>query len=282
MNPLLRALRELGGSGTIDEINAAVYQVANIPEEVIAIPHGAPGGRGEVAYRLAWARTYLGKYGALENSSRGVWAIRSEFNAETVDPKEVIRVVRALDGGEEVVPVVPVDKAVEPTVATKMDVEPAAPQLDSWEDRLMSVLLDMAPEAFERLVQRLLREAGFTQVLVTGRTGDQGIDGKGIARVNDFLSFHVLFQCKRYRNSVGPADIRDFRGAMQGRADRGLFITTGTFTRQAAAEAARDGAPPIDLIDGELLAQKLKQYGLGLRTEIVERIVVDEAWFRGL
>ena len=107
MNPLLRALRELGGSGTIDEINAAVYQVANIPEEVIAIPHGAPGGRGEVAYRLAWARTYLGKYGALENSSRGVWAIRSEFNAETVDPKEVIRVVRALDGGEEVVPVVP-------------------------------------------------------------------------------------------------------------------------------------------------------------------------------
>ncbi|MDA8206085.1 MAG: restriction endonuclease, partial [Thermaerobacter sp.] len=138
------------------------------------------------------------------------------------------------------------------------------------------------PAGFERLVQRILRESGFVQVEVTGRTGDGGIDGKGIARIHGFMSFHVLFQCKRYKGSVPAGDIRDFRGAMVGRADKGLFITTGSFTPAAVKEATRDGAPPIDLVDGDDLAQKLRELALGVKTELVKHITVDEAWFESL
>jgi restriction system protein len=126
---------------------------------------------------------------------------------------------------------------------------------------------------------RLLRESGFIQVQVTGKSGDGGIDGVGIARISGFLSFHVLFQCKRYQGSVTAGQIRDFRGAMQGRTDKGLFITTGTFTRDAIKEATRDGAPPIDLIDGEQLVQRLKELGLGVKITVIESVEVDTDWF---
>ena len=137
----------------------------------------------------------------------------------------------------------------------------------------------MKADAFERLVQRILRESGFTQVEVTGKSGDGGIDGKGIARINGFLSFHVLFQCKKYSGTVTPSLIRDFRGAMQGRADKGLFVTTGSFTREAIKEATRDGAPAIDLIDGEQLADRLKELGLGLKKKMIETVEIDYDWY---
>ena len=144
------------------------------------------------------------------------------------------------------------------------------------------VLISLQPAAFERLIQRLLRESGFTQVEVTGKSGDGGIDGKGIVRVSGLLSFHVMFQCKKYEGTVSSNQIRDFRGAMQGRADKGLFVTTGAFTRDAIKEATRDGAPPIDLIDGEQLADKLKELTLGVRTKVFESIEIDEQWFKAI
>jgi restriction system protein len=141
---------------------------------------------------------------------------------------------------------------------------------------------EISPDAFERLAKRILRESGFVQVEVTGRSGDGGIDGKGIMRLSGLLSFHVIFQCKKYKGTVTASDIRDFRGAMIGRADKGLFITTGTFTRDAIREATRDGAPPIDLVDGDQLADKLKELGLGIQKEMVERISVDTEWFKSI
>ena len=135
----------------------------------------------------------------------------------------------------------------------------------SWRDELLDALLKMDPSAFERLVQRLLRESGFIQVEVTGQSGDGGIDGKGIMRLGGLLSFHVIFQCKRYKGSVTVSQVRDFRGAMVGRADKGLLITTGNFTKDAVREATRDGAPAIDLIDGDLLIDKLKELELAFR-----------------
>ena len=163
-----------------------------------------------------------------------------------------------------------------------MEVEDWIEVLDNWKELLLSKLFQITPAAFERLAQRILRESGFIQVEVTGKTGDGGIDGKGIVRISGFLSFHVIFQCKRYRGSVTPSQIRDFRGAMQGRADKGLFITTGTFTREAIKEATRDGATAIDLIDGELLCEKLKELKLGVETEFVEKVNVKEDWFNNL
>lgn len=150
-----------------------------------------------------------------------------------------------------------------------------------WKDELLATLRDLTAAAFERLAQRLLREAGFIKVEVAGRSGDGGIDGIGVLRLT-LLSFQVLFQCKRYQGSVGASAIRDFRGAMVGRSDKGLMITTGTFTSEAKKEATRDGAPAIDLIDGDQLCDLLKSLKLGVSTELVERMVVDKAWFAQL
>jgi restriction system protein len=149
-----------------------------------------------------------------------------------------------------------------------------------WKGELLTALLDLSPEQFEQLARRLLREAGFVNARVTGRSGDGGIDGIGIYRLS-LVSFPVFFQCKRYRGSVRAGAVRDFRGAMSGRGDRGLLITTGTFTSEAKREATRDGAPPIDLIDGDRLCDLLKEYRLGVRTEVreVEDVFVDSGFF---
>jgi len=230
MNPVVQALRSLGGSGTIEEINTRVAEIAGLSDEQLEVLHDPErGGQTEFEYRVAWTRTYLRKYGVLENSNRGVWALTAKgAQLDKVDPKVVRREVQ---GQRKKAPSVSEDAGIEKTGAGTR-----------WQDELMKSLLKMEPSAFERLVQRLLREAGFIQVEVTGRSGDGGVDGKGIMRLGGMLSFHVIFQCKRYQGSITPSQIRDFRGAMVGRADKGL---------------------------------------LGVRTERieVERVTVDHDWF---
>jgi restriction system protein len=152
----------------------------------------------------------------------------------------------------------------------------------AWKTDLLSALTSMPPDAFERLAQRLLRESGFLKVEVTGKSGDGGIDGIGVLRIQELLSFHVYFQCKRYKGTVSAGAIRDFRGAITGRTDKGLFITTGSFTADAKKEATRDGVPPIDLIDGDRLCELLKDLKLGVATEMVEKVVVDRDWLNRL
>lgn len=277
--PLLTALRALGGSGSVEEIYAKTIEVAGISEEVASQMHDPDkGNMTEVGYRLAWARTYLRKYGLLENSSRGVWSLTAKGSSTSkIDPAAIVKAVRDMDRPES-----PRKRGKKPETA-ELEFGKDLPEEERWKDQLNAVLTQqLSPEGFERLVQRMVRESGFVAVEVTGRTGDGGIDGKGIARINGFMSFHVLFQCKRYKGSVGSSEIRDFRGAMVGRADKGLFITTGTFTTGAIKEATRDGAPPIDLVDGDELAEKLKELSLGVTTELVPRIVVHPEWFEGL
>ena len=272
MNPLIQGLKSLGGSGTIEEIDNKVAEILNLSDEQLEVLHNPDrGGQTEVEYRLAWTRTYLKKYGVLENSSRGVWALTLKGNQlERINPNEVKRFVREEDR-----------KARAKT--TDDEIVEDGTEL-TWRDELLATMQKMDPPAFERLVQRLLRESGFIQVEVTGQSGDGGIDGKGIMRLGGMLSFHVIFQCKRYSGSVGAGHVRDFRGAMVGRADKGLLITTGNFTRDAEREATRDGAPAIDLIDGNLLAEKLKEMGLGVITKIVqvEQIEINHEWFASL
>ena len=270
--PTLKALQLLGGSGSIEEINEKVYEIANLDEEILSIPHKEVGVQSKVDYRLAWARTYLKKYGLIENSSRGVWAlVNNDINPDSFSPNTIVKAVRS-ENREEEKETISQNKSLETVVEDEPD------ELD-WKEKLLKVLQNIAPSAFERLCQRMLRENGFVQVEVTGKSGDGGIDGKGIVRLNGFLSFHVFFQCKRFKDSVASSYIRDFRGAMQGRADKGLFITTGKFTRDAIKEASRDGAPPIDLIDGDLLCEKLKEFNLGVKTELIEEVTINPEWF---
>ena len=276
MNPALQALRELGGSGSTDEIYQRVAENLKLPESVLSVPHDPEtSNQTEVQYRLAWARTYLKKFGFLESPQRGLWSLtkKAESSPE-VDAKEVQRFVRELDRKQ---------REAKPSAkqGNEVDAESEKPEeAKAWRSSLHALLTKaLSPAAFERLIQRVLRESGFIQVEVTGRTGDGGIDGKGIARIHGFMSFHVVFQCKRWQGVVGSGEIRDFRGAMVGRADKGLFITTGTFSRDAIKEATRDGAPPIDLVDGDLLADKLKELGLGVTTAMIESVSVDAVWF---
>lgn len=278
MNPLLNALFALGGSGSIDEIYDKVIEIEQISEEILSVLHSPDKSNiTEVAYRLAWARTYLKKYGFLENSSRGVWALtKLAKEKRQVSPQDVVKTVREADK----LATKPNKKAKNEQIELE-DID--APETQGWREELYRVLTkEVSADAFERLTQRLLRESGFVQVEVTGRTGDGGIDGKGIAKIHGFMSFHVIFQCKKYQGSVSAGDIRDFRGAMVGRADKGLFITTGTFTPAAVKEATRDGAPPIDLVDGEQLAEKLKEFQLGIKTEMIEKVTLDKDWFANL
>lgn len=271
--PTVKALKELGGSGSIDEINEEVYKIAGYDEEILEIPHDENGVQTKVEYRLAWARTYLKKYGILENSSRGIWAlIDNEIDPTKLNSDQIVKYVRENTRKSKT------EKPKSEKLKNEEVEDEIEDQID-WKEHLISVLLKIDPSAFERLCQRLLRESGFIQVEVSGKSGDGGIDGKGIVRMNGFLSFHVFFQSKRYKGSVGSGDLRDFRGAMQGRADKGLFITTGNFTREAVKEATRDGAPPIDLIDGEQLCDKLKELNLGVKTELIEDVSINPEWF---
>jgi restriction system protein len=274
MLPTIKALNSLGGSGSVEEIYTQVVEKNGFTDDVLAQLHDADkSGLTEVGYRHAWARTYLKKYGYLENSSRGIWALTEKARTfESFNQKEIVNFVRALDKPK-----------VSKTVSGDSLASEFVDEEQDWKEKLLIVLTQkLDPSAFERLVQRLLRESGFIQVEVTGRTGDGGIDGKGIAKIHGFMSFHVLFQCKRYKGSVGSSEIRDFRGAMVGRADKGLFITTGTFTPAALKEATRDGAPPIDLVDGIELAEKLKELELGMKIELVEKVIIDESWFENI
>lgn len=276
MNPLITALRELGGSASIEESNEKVLQSLKLPEDVSSVLHDPKVPNvTEVQYRLAWARTFLKKYGVLNNSTRGVWSLtRTEQTA--VDPKDVLKFIKDQSRKDKQQKTSQTNEQTTPEVETPDEAQ-------SWRATLyLTLTKSIDPSSFERLIQRLLRESGFVQVEVTGRTGDGGIDGKGIARIHGFMSFHVVFQCKRYQGVVSSSHIRDFRGAMVGRADRGLFITTGSFSRDAIKEATRDGAPPIDLVDGEQLAEKLKEFSLGIHTAMIEHVTVDESWFKQL
>lgn len=271
MNPTIEALKALGGSGTIEEIYNKVTELEDLSDKQLEILHDPQkGSQTEVEYRLAWSRTYLKKYGIVENSSRGVWSLTPEGRqVDRVDPDKVKQFVK---------------QEYDERKTHRQDSADEQNLDSSWRDELLRSLSEMQPAAFERLVQRLLRESGFIQVEVTGQSGDGGIDGKGIMRLGGLLSFHVIFQCKRYQGSVGAGHVRDFRGAMVGRADKALMITTGNFTKDAVREATRDGAPAIDLIDGDLLVDKLKELGLGVSTELiqVEQVEVDHEWFRSI
>lgn len=265
--PTIQALIELGGSGTVDEIHEKLGDNLHLSDA--AVNYRRPRATiNEVPYRAAWARTYLKNFGAIERTRRGVWALTPlgrGLDAATAAriPAKVRQKSRSTEGDTA--------NGVEPELALQVREEIA----EDWKETLVTVLNELTPAAFERLAQRMLRESGFIKVEVTGRSGDGGIDGIGVLRIN-LISFQVLFQCKKYKDTVGAGAIRDFRGAMVGRSDKGLIITTGRFTPDAVREATRDGAPPIELIDGSELCTLLKQLGLGVRTEMVERVQIDE------
>lgn len=258
--PLLDALRALGGSATPDEATDKVADIEKISDEQINA--ALPSGGGRFKNQVAWARFYLKREGLLDSSKRGIWSLTEKGAKSHLTYPEALEIFKKQ---------VQVDAArrKEKSVPKSDDMTGSPDGVDltesaNYREKLLDTIMALTAAGFERLAQRLLREAGFQQVAVTGRSGDSGIDGEGILEINAFVTFRVLFQCKRYRGSVGAPIIRDFRGAMLGRAEKGIIITTGTFTQDARREARRDGAPGIELVDGEKLVDMFEKLELGL------------------
>ncbi len=270
MWPCLEALEALGGTATIQEMYEWVVEDQRFDEEQQAVLRN-DGKLTLISDRLHWARSYLKKIDAVENSSRGVWAITDKGRSLT--PERIPDELRARRA------------QTAPRRGSRVGSNGGAPGdeedvLASWRAQLIARVLAVSPAGFERLAQRLLREAGFVNVKVTGRSGDGGIDGVGVYRLS-LVSFPVFFQCKRYKGSVTAGAVRDFRGAMAGRGEKGLLITTGSFTKDAQDEASRDGAPPVELIDGERLSALLREYGLGVgvKQRTIEEVSVVPGFF---
>ncbi|MCL2081723.1 MAG: restriction endonuclease [Oscillospiraceae bacterium] len=272
INPTLKVLQSLGGSGKNDEIYDEVIKLLNLPDSAIDVPHGE-GSQSELEYRLAWARTYLKKYGAIDNSARAVWSVASAYmNVEELDINEVIRKVKSLH------PATKTSKPVSKTISEVNESE-FPDEIKPWRKKLYDILINMDSFAFERLSQRLLRESGFTHVVVTKKSGDGGIDGFGKLKINGIFSFNIAFQCKRYKDSspIGSPAIRDFRGSLTSNIEKAIFITTSTFSKAAKAEASEPGKLQIDLMEGEEFISKLAECGIGVKE--VKDYEIDENYF---
>ena len=275
------SLKSRGGSATIEEMEDDVAERLHMSDKARAIPHG-DGRRSQFQYDLAWVRTYLKFGGAAENSERGVWHLTAK--GRDMSEKEIRGLWKKLVGERRKLRKQR-KQLIRETIEDQDDDEVQAGQQEpleiNWKEQLLKIVLSMESVAFERLCQRLLRESGFIKVEITGQSGDGGIDGLGVLRVS-LLSFKVLFQCKKWKGSVGAPVVRDFRGAMVGRADKGLLLTTGSFTAEARKEATRDGASPIDLIDGDALCDLLKATKIGVSVRFIEKIEIDQAIFMAI
>ncbi len=278
--PTYEALLELGGSGTNDEICAQVIKAMSLPDEIVDEPHLGNINQTELEYQLAWARTYLKNFGVIINSGRSVWAIAPDYTAKVeLNTKEIVAYTINRN----------IQRRLNATVSTEVqnsepndsdptnDYEEYPDEIKPWRQKLSEILQNMDPYGFERLTQRLLRECGFSQVEVTKKSGDGGIDGTGKLKINGIFSFNVAFQCKRYKGAVSAGDIRDFRGSLTTDIEKGVLITTGTFTKAAKEEATNPGKQQIDLIDGEEFINKIAEYGIGVKE--VKTYEVDEKFF---
>lgn len=284
--PTLRVLEQRGGSASRREIDAGLAEIMNLSEEVLDQLQGS-GPMLKVDYTASWARTYLKKMGAIDNSRHGVWSLTDygrqlDSGTDFAERfREIAREASKRSRGKGAAPESAPDSLGAGDQQDDLPIDSGSEPSPDDEQVLLAVLQSMSGTAFERLCQRVLREHGFTEVEVTGRSHDGGIDGKGALRIG-LVSFQVVFQCKRWQGTVGAPEVQKFQGAMMGKAEKGLFLTTGRFSRSAQDDAVRPGAPAIDLIDGEELCRLLKEAGLGVKveTETVEHVSVDPAFFK--
>lgn len=266
--PLLDVLKGLGGSGSPEEVRATVASRLSISEEEQG--EQLPSGSSRFDNQVAWARFYLTRAGLLDASRRGVWSLTEKGRSTSLSNAAALQLFK------EIHKLFSAERRARRAGATEDEpLEESTPEAatvstgpSGHREELLAIIKALPAPGFERLCQRLLRESGFQHVTVTGRSGDGGLDGNGVVEVNPFVSFRVLFQCKRYSGTVTPAQVRDFRGAMAGRADKGIILTTGTFTADARREAVRDGVPPIELVDGEKLLDMFEKLELGLKPRV--------------
>jgi restriction system protein len=263
--PLLDTLRELGDSGRPKEITERMASRLRLSADELNRTN--KNGQSHFANAVAWSRFYLAKDGLIDTSRRGVWALTERGRLAKPDHAEALRIFQRIarifqrrpTGGDNEEEHTPPDES----------------QDSGFHREMAKVLQSLSANGFERLCQRILRELGFEEVVVSGRSGDGGIDGHGTLRVNRLISDRVLFQCKKHAEQISPNYIREFRGSMNGRAERGIFLATSRFSAEAKREANRDGAVPIEMVDLDGLISLLIELRLGVRTAYA----VDDEFF---
>jgi restriction system protein len=268
-NPVLEALRDLGGSGQPKEVYETVARMQKVPDSVRE--ETMKSGVLRFNNQIAWARQYLIWEGYLDNSKRGVWtlSIKGQNKVFSKDePREIFLKWVAFHTKQKIGQEKETPKAIIEKIEDEISVETS--NLTSLS--LLEVLQSITPTGFEHICKRLLREHGFENVIVTQASRDEGIDGYGTLELNPFVSIKVLFQCKRYKGTVSRAQVGDFRNAMIGRAEKGIILTTGTFSEDAKREASRDGAPPIELIDGKKLVELFESVELGVKPKTIYEV----------
>jgi len=274
--PVIDSLIELGGSGRPSEVKDLIVDTLEISEEEQSAQIAS--GTSRFSKNVDWARFYLAKAGYIDSSIRGVWSLTEKGRTANLPHQQAFELFSRIH-----------NQFSQDRKKKKEEVPSHLDEIDESEllveeeidhrTALMTIIRSLPPDGFERLCQRLLRESGFEKVTVTGKSGDGGLDGIGVLQMNPFVSFKVLFQSKRYSGSVSVSQVRDFRGAMMGRADKGIIITTGTFTTDAKKEAVRDGVSPIELVDGEKLLDMFESLEIGLNprtTYDVDNVFFDE------
>jgi restriction system protein len=264
---VLSALKELGNSGTPSEVSKIIAEKENISDD--ALDKRLKNRTSYFENQVAWAKYYLAKAGLVDTSRRGVWSLTEKGIQVNITEKDAVRLWQEINQQLKSHATVAADI---PETALEEEIAPSdvsETTVTDYKQELLEIIRNLPPAGFEHLCKRLLRESGFDEVEVTGRTGDNGIDGKGILRINPFLSMKVLFQSKRYgaNSPVTASHVRDFRGAMSGRTDKGILITTSFFTIDAQREASREGVEQIELVDGEKLVAMFEQLQLGLKSK---------------
>jgi restriction system protein len=265
VKPLVEVLRNVGGSGATADVIDQVISYMKIPDSIVE--ETISSGASRVRNQIQWARMYLVKADLMDSSQRGVWKLTEKGYETEVTDETVYALFKKVQGSFVEEPKKAESAPVEETEEIVAD--------EAHGEALLNILKNLSPAGFERICKRLLSEVGIHDVQITGGSGDQGIDGTGVIKVNEVVGFTIIFQCKRYKDSVVPHHVRDFRGTMQGRADKGIIITTGRFTSEAKKEAVRDGVPPIEFIDGERLVSLFEKYQLGLKPKVVYDLVPD-------
>ena len=267
MWPTLIAMRGLGGSARNTEIEQKVIEIEKYSNEVITVMH-TNLRQTKLQYRLAWARTRLKNIGALESRETTLWVLTDK--GWNITESNLLAEYKNFRTREAVLR----NQAREVSDIANDD-EDVVVVGEPWIDEMLDLIKKLSPSGFENLCQRILREHGFENLQLTGGSNDKGIDGRGTWKMG-LLSWDVIFQCKRYLDKVSSPDMQRFRGTMTARNEKGIFMTTGTFTKEAVNEAKRDGARPIDLIDGEALCRLMKEKNLGLKVVTKEDVTIEK------
>ncbi len=267
--PVLTTLQENGGAGDSSNVIEKVIEKLGITEK--ELEDSLENGQSRIKNQIQWARFYLFKADLIDNSQRGIWRLTNEGLEKKLSQEGVYSLYKS------------VQEKIKKTTATPEKVELKFENYSTEDEEhtinLINLIQNLSAAGFEKLCKRLLTEIGINDIIITGGSGDQGIDGKGIVKLNDVVSLNLVFQCKKYKEAVSPHHVRDFRGAMQGRGEKGLIITTGRFTKEAKNEASRDGVTPIELIDGDRLVKLFEKHKLGLKPVVVFEI--DHEFFKG-